>query len=48
MSRDAALSDARLDRAGEADAPADEDERQPCQPAYVARIVVQAIGEAVR
>lgn len=44
VSRDAVVSDARLDRAREADAPADEAERQARQPAYVARISVRAGG----
>lgn len=36
--------EARLDRAREADAPADETERQARQPAYVARISVREGG----
>lgn len=44
VSRDAVVSDARLDRAREADAPADETERQARQPAYVARISVREGG----
>lgn len=44
VSQDAVVSDARLDRAKEADAPADETERQARQPAYVARISVREGG----
>ncbi|QRG08715.1 HlyD family type I secretion periplasmic adaptor subunit [Xanthobacter dioxanivorans] len=44
VSRDAVMSDTKLDRAKEADAPADEAERQARQPAYVARISVREGG----